>query len=196
MVALEFAAAGSVSSNRAAITLGASAELVGALLVNRPPRRTIHPEIPRCGIEGLRPLLTLPLVLPASRRPSPGTSPVHTQPFAFRPPEEDDESVKISNTTSGRSSAPSPALPASHPLQNRQFLFNTNEPLPNFATHTKQTTSFFLFDANKCHFRTSNLAIHTKQIALSQITSLFLFDTNERSPITTHQSPITDFSTR
>ena len=128
--------------------------------------------------------------------PAPGRSDVHTQPFAFRPPEEDDESVKISNTTSGRSSAPSPALPASHPLQNRQFLFNTNEPLPNFATHTKQTTSFFLFDANKCHFRTSNLAIHTKQIALSQITSLFLFDTNERSPITTHQSPITDFSTR
>ena len=160
--------AGSVSSNRAAITLGAGAELVGALLVNRPPRRTIHPEIPRCGIEGLRPLLTLPLVLPASRRRSPGTSPVHTQPFAFRPPEEDDESVKISNTTDGRSSALSPAFTTTRlraaSLQKRQFLFNTNERLsrnPNLATRTKQSTSFFLFN------------------------------TNERSQVTTHQSLLT-----
>ena len=51
--------------------------------------------------------------------------------------------------------------------QNRQFLFNTNEPLPNFATRTKQIPS-------------------------SQITTLFLFDTNERSRITTHQSLITN----
>ena len=184
--------------------------------------------------------------------------PAHTQPFAFRAPEEDDESVKISNTTRGRSSAPSPALPASRPCasdhassivillalsvfcegspaplphaspaaagislsfsmpsaflcvlcvksfaflsalcpQNHQFLFNTNEPLPNFATHTKQTTSFFLFDANECLSRTSNFAIHTKQTTSSQITSLFLFDTNERSPITSHQSLITSFLTR
>ena len=34
--------------------------------------------------------------------------------------------------------------------QNRQFLFNTNEPLPNFATRTKQTTSYFPFVANRC----------------------------------------------
>jgi len=192
--------------------------------------------------------------------------PVHTLPFAFRPPPEDDESVKISNITVGRSSALSPALPvvgrrssafcaSDHatsivilspaPLfhagrrispaflsavclpqaglspsfsvlsaflcvlcvksfaflyapcpQNHQFLFNTNEPLPNFATHTKQTTSFFLFDAGKRLSRTSNLAIHRKQITSSQITSFFLFDTNERSPITTHQSLITDFLTR
>ena len=116
----------------------------------------------------LRPLLTTHLILPASRRPSPRTSPVHTQPFAFRPFEEDDESVKISNTTSGRSSALISALAASRSgpvrLTKRQFLFDTNEPFSrsaNFATHTKKSTS------------------------------LFLFDTNERSPITTHQSLIT-----
>jgi hypothetical protein len=37
----------------------------------------------------------------------------HTQRFAFRAPEEDDESVKMSNTTRGRSSALPPALLAS-----------------------------------------------------------------------------------
>ncbi len=104
---------------------------------------------------------------------SPGTSDVHTQRFAFRAPQEDDESVKISNLTCGRSSAPLPVLPASRPWverpPKRQFLFNTNEPLSrsrNFATLTKQSTSFFLFS------------------------------TNERSPIATHgqfQSPKTSF---
>ncbi len=76
--------------------------------------------------------------------------------------------------------------------QNRQFLFNTNEPLPNFATRTKQTTSPFPFAADKLVFRTSNLAIHTKQITSLQITTLFLFNTNERSLITTPQSPVTN----
>jgi hypothetical protein len=180
-------------------------------------------------------------------------SDVHTQPFAFRQSEEDDESVKMSNTTSGRSSALSPALPASRScasdhatsivillalsefsegtalsdfcegrpapllpassaclpqagispallcalcLPKPQFLFDTNEPLLNFATHTKQTTSFFLSHANECLSRASNFAIHTKQITSVQITSFFLFDTNERSPITTHQSRITNFLTR
>ncbi len=192
---------------------------------------------------------------------------VHTLPFAFRPPQEDDESVKMSKTTSGRSSAPSSALPASHPCasghpssivillalrqfsegparsdfakgrpaplphagpaaagifpsfsvpsaflralcvkslaflstlcsQNHQFLLNTNEPLLNFATRTKQTTSFFLFHAKECLSRASSLAIHTKQTTSSQITALFLFDTNERSQITNHQSLPTDFLTR
>jgi hypothetical protein len=117
----------------------------------------------------LRPLLTTPLILPPSRRPSPRTSPVHTQPFAFRPPKEDDESVKISNTTSGRPGTLSPVLPANHSsaarLQNHQFLFDTNEPFlltANFSTHRKQSTS------------------------------IFLFDTNERSHIIAHQSRITD----
>jgi hypothetical protein len=75
-----------------------------------------------------------------------GQSDVHTQPFAFRQPEEDDESVKISNTTSGRSSALSAALPASRPLQNRQFLFNTNKPFShttNFCNLHK--TQHFIF---------------------------------------------------
>jgi hypothetical protein len=92
----------------------------------------------------------------------------HTQPFAFRAPQEDDESVKMSNDTSGRPSALSPALTATRLRaacpQNRQFLFDTNERLsrnPDFATRTKQSTSFFLFD------------------------------TNEKSPITTDQSLIT-----
>jgi hypothetical protein len=208
-------------------------------------------------------------------RPAPGSRNVHTLPFAFRPPQGDDESVKISNTTAGRSSTLTPVLPAGRRRSSAlcasdhaqsivillalsgfsegpapsdvakgcrclcfkpgeaclpqaglspsfsvpsaflcvlcvksfaflcalcrpkpQFLFNTNEPLPNFTTHTKQTTSFFLFDATECLSRTSNFATHTKQITSSQITSLFLFDTNERSPITTHQSLITDFLTR
>ena len=40
---------------------------------------------------------------------------VHTQPFAFRAPEEDDESVKMSNITNHRASAATPALPAARP---------------------------------------------------------------------------------
>src|SRR5271156_1151684 len=93
---------------------------------------------------------------------------VHTRPFAFRAPLGDDESVKMSNTTSRRPSALFPALKAAHSgpvrLLKLQFLFSTNGPFPvssNFATHTKQSTSFFLFS------------------------------TNERPPITTHQSLIT-----
>lgn len=45
-------------------------------------------------------------------RPAPGSRNVHTLPFAFRPSQEDDESVKISNTTVGRSSTLTPVLPA------------------------------------------------------------------------------------
>jgi hypothetical protein len=51
--------------------------------------------------------------------------PVHTQPFAFRAHEEDDESVKMSNTISRRTSAAIPALPAALPrlkhAQNSNF---------------------------------------------------------------------------
>jgi hypothetical protein len=170
---------------------------------------------------------------------------VHTQRFAFRALEGDDESVKMSNATRGRSSAhcaaddaasivilpalsdcsqgtPAPLLPTLPAAagispsfsvtsaflcvlwvksfafrstacpQNRQFLFNTNEPLPKFATRTKHTTSLFPFAADKRDSRTSNLAIHTKQITSSQIITLLLFDTNERSRITPHQSLITN----
>jgi hypothetical protein len=101
--------------------------------------------------------------------------PVHTQPFAFRAPEEDDESVKMSNRARGRSSALSVALaaddatsivslrparllqadrrtsPTGH-LQNRQFLFDTNKSFSfttNFSTQRKQSTSFFLFNTNE-----------------------------------------------
>jgi hypothetical protein len=80
--------------------------------------------------------------------------------------------------------------------QNRQFLFNTNEPLPNFATRTKQTTSPFPFAADKLVFRTSNLAIRTKQITSSQITTFFLFNTNERSLITNATGALKDFHIR
>jgi hypothetical protein len=93
---------------------------------------------------------------------------VHTQRFAFRAPQVHDEFVKISNTALGRSSAFPPAVQTVRTraacLQKRQFLFSTNEAFSrgsNFATATKQSTSFFLFS------------------------------TNERSPIATHQSLIT-----
>jgi hypothetical protein len=50
--------------------------------------------------------------------------PAHTQPFAFRVPEEDDESVKMSNTTGHRASAVTPALQAARPRLKRAQ--NTN----------------------------------------------------------------------
>ena len=90
---------------------------------------------------------------------------VHTQRFAFRAPEEDDESVKMSNITNGRASTVTPALRAVYPRLKRQVLFSTNErfsPAANSATNRKQSTS------------------------------LFLFNTNEAPPITTHQSLITN----
>jgi hypothetical protein len=81
---------------------------------------------------------------------------VHTQPFAFRAPEQDDESVKLSNTTHGRSSALSLALTAIRSragrFQNRQFLFDTNKSFSfttNFSTYREQSTSFFLFNTNE-----------------------------------------------
>src|SRR5580658_4402970 len=87
---------------------------------------------------------------------APGRSHVHTQPFAFRAPQADDESVKMSTTTRTRSSALISVLAAGLfgrvRLPKRQFLFNTNEPFSrsaNFATHTKQSTSFFLFSTNE-----------------------------------------------
>jgi hypothetical protein len=80
----------------------------------------------------------------------------HTQPFALRAPEEDDESVKVSNTTRGRSSARSLALTATRScagrLQNRQFLFDTNKSFSfttNFSPYRKQSTSFFLINTNE-----------------------------------------------
>lgn len=98
---------------------------------------------------------------------------VHTQPFAFRALEEDDESVKMSKTTSRRARAFPLALTGTRTgvdrFEKRQFLFTTNErlfPTTNFATRRKQSTSFFLFS------------------------------TNERSRVTHHQSLITNIVAR
>src|SRR5580704_5957455 len=102
----------------------------------------------------------------------PGRSNVHTQPFAFRAPHEDDESVKISNTTAGRSSTlspvPPPLRPVSSHLQNSQFLFDTNErfslrpPSPN-ANNTKQSTSLVPCGPNERFSLHPNLATQTKR---------------------------------
>src|ERR1700723_3002977 len=64
--------------------------------------------------------------------PLPGRQlPVHTQPFAFRAPQEDDESVKMTTKAPGRSSTPHSAVPVATPgaakHQDRQFLFSTSE---------------------------------------------------------------------
>ena len=64
--------------------------------------------------------------------------------------------MKMSSTTRRRASTLLPNLQASRPstarLENHQFLFDTNEPSPpiiNFVIHTKQSTSFFLFNTNE-----------------------------------------------
>ena len=64
--------------------------------------------------------------------------------------------MKMSSTTCRRASTLLPNLQASRPstarLENQQFLFDTNEtspPIINFVIHTKQSTSFFLFNTNE-----------------------------------------------
>src|SRR5580658_10810395 len=118
----------------------------------------------------------------------PGRSNVHTQPFAFRAPHEDDESVKISNTTASRSRtlspAPPPLRPGSSHLQISQFLFDTNERFslhPNLGTQATQIKALRLFYAIQMHgFLRAPISQHKQNKALR----FFLFDTNERS----HQS--------
>ena len=128
--------------------------------------------------------------------PLPGRQlPVHTQPFAFRAPHEDDESVKISNTTGGRSSTLSPAPPplrpgSSHP-QNSQFLFDTNERFslcPHLATQTTQSKALRSFSSMQMNGFLSTPISQRKQ---NKALRFFLFNTNERSPISSHQSLIT-----
>src|ERR1700723_631571 len=83
--------------------------------------------------------------------PLPGRQlPVHTQPFAFRAPQEDDESVKMTTKAPGRSSTPHSAVPVATPgaakHQDRQFLFSTSKPFPpntNISTCRKKSTSLF-----------------------------------------------------
>ena len=137
---------------------------------------------------------SLPLLLQPQRRPSPGSSPVHTQPFAFRAPQEDDESVKMSNPARNRSSASDHAsslvmLPA---LSD----FREGSPAPLLQAGRRISPAFFyaldlpkrrfLFDTNESFSCTVNFATRTKQS-----TSNFLFDTNETSRSTNHKSLIT-----
>ena len=183
---------------------------------------------------------------------------VHTQRFAFRAPEVHDESVKMSSTTVGRSSALPPALQAARPCAaddatsivilpalsdfcegrpapllhagrslpaaGRDFSRTSAPPrgerwvegflcvlcaseakavaVPDFPPPLRcalcaKSFGFlrtfrpqkhqFLFDTNELFLRNTNFATHTKHS-----TSLFLFDANERPPITNHRSRITD----
>jgi hypothetical protein len=75
---------------------------------------------------------------------------VHTQPFAFRAPEEDDESVKMSNITNHRASAVTPALPAARArlkrAQNSNFYsiqMNHFLPAPFFQPSENKALPFF-----------------------------------------------------
>ncbi len=138
---------------------------------------------------------------------------VHTLPFAFRPPQEDDESVKISTMTPSRSSALSPALPAGRPcasadatrivilLALSEFCAGSPAPLPHagrslpaaqagispaFFGALDPSNPQFLFDTNKPFPFTTYFSARSKQS-----TYFFLFNTNDRSQITAHRSPIT-----
>jgi len=113
---------------------------------------------------------------------------VHTQPFAFRAPEEDDESVKISTMTPSRSSAlrasdHAPSIVILRPA----LLFHAGRRIsPAFFGTLDPPKPQFLFDTNKPFAFTTNFSARRKQS-----TSFFLFDTNEPSQITNHQSLIT-----
>jgi hypothetical protein len=74
----------------------------------------------------------------------------------------------MSNITGRPASVGTPALAAGRPwlkgaarLPKRQFLFDTNRPffrIPNLALPTKPSTSIFLFDTNEKHPSTSHLS--------------------------------------
>jgi hypothetical protein len=103
--------------------------------------------------------------------------PVHTQPFAFRAYEEDDESVKMSNITNRRASVVIPALPAPRPqlkhAQNNNFYsiqISPFLPAPNFELTENKTLPFFY---------------------LIQMNSHQSLITSRQSPLTNHQLPIT-----
>ena len=177
---------------------------------------------------------------------APGRSHVHTLPFAFRAPLEDDESVKMPTTAPSRTSTPcasndaasivillalsefSEGLALSEFCEGlalsdfakgvRRLCFMRGEACPPqagispafsvpsaflcvlcvksfaFLCAPSPPKPQFLFDTNEPFFRTANFATNTKQS-----TSFFLFSTNEQlpipnhySPITTHQSPISN----
>jgi hypothetical protein len=128
--------------------------------------------------------------------------PVHTQPFAFRAPEEDDESVKMSNTACGRSSASDDAtsiviLPAlSDFCEGRLVPLLHAGPAaagisPAFLRALCLQNRQFLFNTNKPFAVVPNFSTRTKQS-----TSFFLFSTNERSLTTNRESLIANFVAR
>ena len=94
---------------------------------------------------------------------------VHTQPFAFRAPEEDDESVKMSNITNHRASAATPALPAARPQLIRA-----------------QYSNFYSIQMN-AFFSTSNSQL-TENKALPFFYSVQM---NSHHSLLTKQSPVT-----
>ena len=83
---------------------------------------------------------------------------VHTQPFAFRTSEEDDESVKMSNITNGLASTVTPALRAAYPplkrAQNTSFYSIQISPFfstPNCQLTEKKALPFFYSIQMKSH---------------------------------------------
>jgi hypothetical protein len=110
---------------------------------------------------------------------------VHTQRFAFRAAQEDDESVKMSNITNGRASTFTPALLAVYPRLKRV-----------------QSTNFYSIQISP--FLASPILRLTENKALKFFCSIQMKShqpriTNHKSRvtrITTHQSPITNHGDR
>src|ERR1700722_9129489 len=81
----------------------------------------------------------------------------HTQRFAFRAHEEDDESVKMSNTTSRHTSALSPVLTATRPrlkrAQNNFYSIQISPflPTPIFQRSENKALPFFYSIQMKSH---------------------------------------------
>jgi hypothetical protein len=96
---------------------------------------------------------------------------VHTLPFAFRAPEEDDESVKMSNITSRRASAFSPALLA-----------------PRTQSNRPQNTNFYSIQTNG--FISPRILQPTENTALPFFYSIQM--KSYQALITNHQSPLTN----
>jgi hypothetical protein len=97
---------------------------------------------------------------------------VHTQPFAFRATQEDDESVKMSNITDNRASAATPALLAARPrrirAQNSNFYSVQMNPFvsaQNFQLTENKALPFFYSVQMKSHHSllTDRQSLLTKQ---------------------------------
>src|ERR1700721_734144 len=127
---------------------------------------------------------------------------VHTQRFAFRALEEDDESVKMSNATRGRSSAHCAAddaasivlLPPRSEFSEGLALGDCSEGtpaplLPTLPAAAGISPSFSVTSAFLCVLCVKSFAFRSTACPQNR---QFRFDTNERSRITTHQSLITN----